>query len=629
MLFFLLLSLLGYYLFYRSVISKRIEFFPVVFISFVTSILYLFGLLDIIDPGVYLVTGLGCFLLIPAAFICFKQTIPAESVRAKDDLGKRVCELFLNETVLFMLLSCVWIYFLMKGTSLSHCDDFSHWYRICKIMHADRALPSSPDLRYQYYPPGTALWIYYLSKFIPFSVPNCFRIQSLLNASCIAALISVIPEKADRITKASGFIMVCIAGELLCAMNLTTYSLVVDGPLGLVPMAAVIMILTDQNNDLKQFLILLPVTCFTALIKNSGLLFVLFIAIAWVALNNGNFAYSPIASDDGHDSGFSGTRLIRLIQAAVLVIIPFALFKFYQNRAARIYGNKGQGAHEVSVSRYLRIFHSHGKGKNLDIIRNYLCQVFLVQKGNSQIRMLWIALIAAIGIFLLREYRGRSRSSEKRLIVYLVFCSIVYMIGLMLTYLFSMNNIEATGSRLACLFRYTGTCTIFISGLVFLYLGRAAFQFDAKARRAALFGLASCSLLVCSSLFDTGYIWGFDHFTGDESYTTKLWELLEEYVPENWEYSPGKYVIVWNPDDFENDNTRVKIHYAVMTYMRTEDANRISLDQFKNNSLSEKETEFLKNADYLILLGDFSKYYDKILEYVPVNELKPGLNQMH
>ena len=88
-------------------------------------------------------------------------------------------------------------------------------------------------------------------------------------------------------------------------------------------------------------------------------------------------------------------------------------------------------------------------------------------------------------------------------------------------------------------------------------------------------------------------------------------------------------MIVWNPDDFENDNTRVKIHYAVMTYMRTEDANRISLDQFKNNSLSEKETEFLKNADYLILLGDFSKYYDKILEYVPVNELMPGLNQMH
>ena len=629
MLFFLLLSLLGYYLFYCSVISKRIEFFPVVFISFVTSILYLFGLLDIIDPGVYLVTGLGCLLLIPAAFICFKQTIQAENVRAKDDLGKRVCKLFLNETVLFMLLSCVWIYFLMKGTGLSHCDDFSHWYRICKIMHADRALPSSPDLRYQYYPPGTALWIYYLSEFIPFSVPNCFRIQSLLNASCIAALMSVIPEKADRITKAFGFILVCIAGVLLCAMNLTTYSLVVDGPLGLVPMAAVIMILTDQNNDLKQFLILLPVACFTALIKNSGLLFVLFIAIAWVAFNNDNLACNPVVPDGRHDSGFSGTRRIRLLQATVLTIIPFAFFKFYQNRAARIYGTKDHGVHEVSVSRYLRVFNSHEKGQNLDIIRNYLSQVFLVQKSNSQIRMLWIALIAAAGLFLLREYRGRSRSSEKRLIKYFVFCSITYMVGLMLTYLFSMSKYEATGSSLACLFRYTGTCTIFISGLVFLYLGRAAFQFDAKARRAALFGLASCSLLVCSSLFDTGYIWGYDHFTADETYTTKLWELFEEYVPEKWEYSPDKYVVVWDPDDFENDYTSVKINYAVMTYMRTEYANRIGLDRFKNDSLNEKQTEFLKDADYLILLGDFSKYYDKILEYVPVNELKPGLNQMH
>ena len=628
MLFSLLLSLVGYYLFYCSVMRKNPVFFPLIFISSVTCAVYLFGLMEIIDYGIYFVTGAGVLLLIPDLLCIIRRIKQTEEADLRQNLVKLSRELFLNNTVIFMLLNCVWIYFLMKGTAPSHCDDFTHWYRICKIMHADRALPSSPDLRFQYYPPGTAVWIYYLTKFIPFSASNCFRAQSLLNASCIVTLMSIIPEKASHKMRAAGFVCVCIAGVILCAMNTTTYSLLVDGTLGLVPMSAVVMILMDQNSDWIQLLMLTPAACLTALIKNSGLLFVLFIAAAWIIFSKEKLSGKSDDSAHGQGSGHALAGRARFLQAVVLTAVPILMFKLYQSRAARIYGNKGYGKHEVSLSRYLRVFNSHEQGQNLDIIRNFLSQVFLVQKGCSQLRMLWIALIAAAGFFLLRDYRSRARNVEKCLIVYLTFCNILYMVGLMLTYLFSMGKNEASGSTLACFFRYTGTCTIFISGLVFLYFGHSAFQVGKKAFKLAIFGLVCSVLLIGTSLFDTGYIWGFEHYSGEEQYTSRLWELLEEYVPENREYSPYNYVIVWNPDDFENDLTDVKIHFAVMTYMRADNVSKIKINRFKNNALKDEDIENLKEADYLILLGDFHDYYDRITEYVPVKELSPGLNKM-
>ena len=194
--------------------------------------------MEIIDFGVYLVAGFGCFLLIPALFVIIRQITQTGKAERRTYVKKFLAGLFLNNMSVFMILCCVWVYFLMKGSAPSHCDDFSHWYRICKIMDADRSLPSTPDLLYQYYPPGTALWIYFLTRFIPFSVPNCFRAQSLLNAYCIAALMSVIPQDASKKAKAAGFICVCTAAAVLCAMDITAYSLVVDGTLGLVPAAA-------------------------------------------------------------------------------------------------------------------------------------------------------------------------------------------------------------------------------------------------------------------------------------------------------------------------------------------------------------------------------------------------------
>ena len=243
--------------------------------------------------------------------------------------------------------------------------------------------------------------------------------------------------------------------------------------------------------------------------------------------------------------------------------------------------------------------------------------------------MLWIALIAAAGFLLLREYQNRSRDAERHLIVYLTFCSFFYMVGLMLTYLFSMSKYEATGSRLASLFRYAGTCTIFVSGLVILYFGCCAFRAGTKARKLVIFGFACSVLLIGSELFDTGYIWGIDHYASETQYTTKLWELLEEYVPENWEYSPYKYVIVWDPDDFENDLTSIKMNFAVTTYMRADHVSKIRLNSFKNDSLNDEDIKNLSEADYLILLGDFHDYYDLIIDHVSAKELQPGLNQMN
>ena len=74
----------------------------------------------------------------------------------KEELMSGLKEAFSELSWLYMAIGIIWIFVITADLGVSHPDDFSHWFKICRIMHFESAYPSTPDLNFSTYPPATA-----------------------------------------------------------------------------------------------------------------------------------------------------------------------------------------------------------------------------------------------------------------------------------------------------------------------------------------------------------------------------------------------------------------------------------------------------------------------------------------
>ena len=131
-----ILSFAGFYLSYRTFIKDNPALFPILFIAGVSVISYVFGLVGLLKAGYFIVIVAG-ILLIPLAI--FKQ------IKAGN---KNIFKLFMEPSLLFLLTGFIWAFVITRNVGLSHPDDFSHWYKICKVLHGDNAFPTNIDIRF-------------------------------------------------------------------------------------------------------------------------------------------------------------------------------------------------------------------------------------------------------------------------------------------------------------------------------------------------------------------------------------------------------------------------------------------------------------------------------------------------
>ena len=139
-----LISLSGYYLGYGLFIRRSISFFPFFYMAYTVLVLYVFGLANLLTAGFYTILILGILL------------IPVAVVKKRSEIIPMIKKTLTDPSLLFIAAGTIWIYIITRGISLSHTDDFTHWYRICKMMHFENAYPTKPDMFFTTYVPGTA-----------------------------------------------------------------------------------------------------------------------------------------------------------------------------------------------------------------------------------------------------------------------------------------------------------------------------------------------------------------------------------------------------------------------------------------------------------------------------------------
>lgn len=480
------------------------------------------------------------------------------------------------------------------------------------MMHYENALPTKPDMGFPTYVPGTACFIYFLTQFVPFTVDNCFFAQSFINIAALSSFFCLISDKTSKKLQFFYFIGVSLSSVILCSMDISTYVLLVDTTVGIIPMGIFILLYNEKSeNSYFYYFIVLFNLCFEALIKTSGLLFLFFLSI-------GYFIYYF------HKSSIK-EFLVHIIKTISLLLVPLILFRLYILRQRLYFSDINSSGQAVSKERYYTIFNS----KSLDVINEiksqFLKRISLFNAESvPQVKVLWICIFVLFILIIISKKKTKIILSLVNFI-YFTFVIVIYYISMYYSYLYSFSYNDPKNITLECFYRYLGSSSIFVSGSVLFIIFEFIFQ-NNKNNLILIFSSAAYFIMGLL-LFNVGYIFGYKYYNPkyvdfNEHFTTTDWDLCVEHVPEITEYNSRKYVVLFDTNTLDEMNSS-KLFPLMTTYLRSNDIQIFDISEFTEKNMSEDHQIKIKEGYYLISLDDFSDKLDDILFYVDLEKYDP------
>ena len=423
----------GYSFFYYDKTRMNPAFLPIVTISSVTMCMYLAGLLNILNLAVGGIALLG--LSLSVYYI-------VRAIRHKYSFAP-----FFSPGVVFFLAVSAYLFFLLKGVSYTHYDNFSHWALIVKEMFQTQSFPTeSSVITFQNYLPGTAAFIYYVCKIIGYRESYTLMAQALIITASLATIFSKIEWKR-WISILSLFVVSMVTMSFLSYDNgtLNIYNLLVDGILAYLMIAAVICIYVYRNEKALCFYALLPILSFIVLVKDSGKIFfleaIVLLVILWFVKNRTWYR-----------------RLKNWLYLLALVSVPLFLAQLWKHYVIKAYPHSiyDNNRFAFSKEKLAELFQSRPEGFIQNLPVALLKHAFDWSTLAGKILLFTIILSVVVIIFLLIR-KKKIKLIFSTLSASLLFL-IVYLGNLFVLYAFLMPPEEAV--ILASFNRYYATAVI-------------------------------------------------------------------------------------------------------------------------------------------------------------------------
>lgn len=409
---------------------------PVLFVPVVTSVgislfLYAGALTGMLNPSSWLVVGAG---LLGVGF--FIKNVAEKNVSFPAPTLFSVC--FGSGILIFTVLTL--------GFRFEHYDNFSHWAMTVKSMLITDQLPDAGNqlVTFKNYPPGCAVFIYYVCKFLGNAQGVMLLAQNSILFSCFLAVFGIIKEK-QRFLLYSFLGMGC---SLLSYLNLTIRinNLLVDFLLPLLAMAAIAFVYQSRDSLWKTSLCTALILGFTCIVKNTGIVFAGFV-LAYYIWNIGK------------KKGIAAwIKAVTVCMTVCLALIPYVVWNLYVRCRFSGIEQKFQLAFRkqeslaVSKEQYGQITEEFVKAafstSNRAILAFFLCNIAAV------------LAVLFVRIFLKKQWK------LGRVLIVVDLMTIVYHIGILGLYLFSMPEEEAV--RLAGFDRYACSIMVLAAGLLFM-----------------------------------------------------------------------------------------------------------------------------------------------------------------
>lgn len=341
--------------------------------------------------------------------------------------------LLLSPGVIFFLVGSVVFLYIIYGTKLDAYDDFSHWGTAAKVLARYDRFPNATNtsISFTSYPLGTASFIYYVTKVVGISSE---WIQ------CYAQAILILGMAVSFFAFATGIFSIIAAvgiSVFLMASNMPLTCLHVDTLLPLVAIAAFAFCIYYKDELSQKNWYLLPYAIFLISIKNSGIVFVVFLYLY--------IAYHFLKSD---------THLFSLLCS---VFITVAVLWFWQKHVKLVYADGMMGRHSLSITYCATIFNIKSKSDILFTIQQFL-------KATFSLSNTFFYLVAAGLVILLLSERIWKFDTFllKQILGFTVVFYCIYQLGLLGMYLF---NMPPDSDTLPSYDRYHDSMIIFSTGL--------------------------------------------------------------------------------------------------------------------------------------------------------------------
>lgn len=409
---------------------------PILFVPVVTSVgislfLYAGALTGMLNPSSWLVVGAGLL-----GFSFFIKNVAEKNVSFPAPTLFSVC--FGSGILIFTVLTL--------GFRFEHYDNFSHWAMTVKSMLITDQLPDAGNqlVTFKNYPPGCAVFIYYVCKFLGNAQGVMLLAQNSILFSCFLAVFGIIKEK-QRFLLYSFLGMGC---SLLSYLNLTIRinNLLVDFLLPLLAMAAIAFVYQSRDSLWKTSLCTTLILGFTCIVKNTGIVFAGFV-LAYYIWNIGK------------KKGIAAwIKAVTVCMTVCLALIPYVVWNLYvrcrfsgiEQKFQLAFGKQQSLA--VSKEQYGQITEEFVKAafstSNRAILAFFLCNIAAV------------LAVLFVRIFLKKQWE------LGRVLVVVDLMAILYHIGILGLYLFSMPEEEAV--RLAGFDRYACSIMVLAAGLLFM-----------------------------------------------------------------------------------------------------------------------------------------------------------------
>lgn len=515
--FVFFISCLGYWELLRRKTKMNIYFLPSMTIAIQTTLLFIGGLLNMLQETTFLLYSVGILFFV--LFIC-------------KDKSLGFLKQYLKVGYLFLIITIVLILICVRGKIFSHYDNFSHWALVVRQMLDTNRYPNFKDtiISFKDYPLGTSTFIYYFSKLVG-------RNESFqMFAQAYIILTAIIPvfiycKKNQYIT----CVWMVIATNFILMFNVRITDLLVDTVLPVFSMCALLYVY-NYGRNLKLYQTEAYFSIFYTIlilqIKNSGVFFAVIIS-AWMIIGN------------------KKDRNIR--ERLVIAITPYASLFLWKIHCANAFSNADKSKHAMTVSNYSNVFKSKTSGEMRQITKDMLR--FTMTWKDTMLIFLCLIFIGILALMITKKHiKTFVKVFGLCIVMYLV-----YQVGMIFMYMFSMPGKEAT--NLAGHERYCRTILLaifYVSLLLFMKVSS-----DMKKSVAGISCVILTGLLILINNGEINTIYSY-HPVNDE----RLWmeSKLNEYnIPIHESYcilipkEDGEYTYALCKYLFQTDNIKVLI----------------------------------------------------------------------
>lgn len=551
----LIIVFLGIYQFAYSFLKIKEEFIPIISFSCIGLLMFISGLLNIM------------FLMTMFIVIFSIGSLIRSIIKKKIQYHFSIGLLYFFGLVLYLTV-------VLKGTTLFHYDDFSHWGLVAKEIAITNRFPNfeSELISFQSYPTGSAAFIYFVAKILGVSEGVFLFAQSLLLIASLTTFFSLVKHN-----KRLYLLVIIIATILFLMIYVTPLVLLVDTLIPVLGLAGMIIIFyrSKEKKFKSAFLEVLPVLSFLMIIKNSSIFFIL--------INLSLFIYCLVKNNN--------SKKETVIISTLSFLVPYSFLFLWNKHVEYVFSSGIEAKHSMSIENYQSIFGSKS-AQDIKLISDaFIKRMFDLTNTDVKI-VLFLFVFMTLIVFLIKLFKSKHAvdAVNIKMCFYLIIIYILYQFSLWAMYLLSMPIEEAL--FLAGYTRYSYSIIIFLYGIILIYFLN---YFQKKVYSTGklkilnfftLFSLVIGPLMIRYNVSDIGTLLLLEK--SELSVRVNLNRTIAGYnIPQN------ESIYIYISDDSQLNKSGI-LKFVAKYELRSKDINIINQGTLYNTDLPKK--------GYLILL---------------------------